>query len=62
MAHEGPIFDCVCGLRYMRSVIELVSPEHAQAHCTCGAMLGEWRGLQRLVFDAEEPELPALVG
>jgi hypothetical protein len=62
MPLEGPIFDCVCGLRYIRTVIALPAPEHAKAHCPCTALLGEWRGRQRLVFEAEEPLLPAEVG
>ena len=58
---DGPIHDCQCGLRYMRSVIDLETLEHASLHCPCNALLGEWNGMQRLVFDAEDPLLPPIL-
>ncbi|MCX7358541.1 MAG: hypothetical protein NT015_10430 [Alphaproteobacteria bacterium] len=61
MLNHSRIHDCVCGLRYTRSVIDLDVTESASAYCTCGALLGEWSGMQRLVFDAEDPLLPAAV-
>lgn len=53
------IHDCTCGLRYMRSVVDLDGLEHAKVYCPCGALLGEWNGMQRIVFEAEDPCLPA---
>lgn len=58
MRGEGTIHDCACGLRYMRGVIELDTIEEARAHCACGAVLGEWNGAQRLVFDPEDAAWP----
>lgn len=58
MRKYGAIFDCACGLRYMRSVIELDAIERASAYCPCRALVGEWNGPHRLVFDSEDPCLP----
>lgn len=54
MLLAGHIQDCACGLRYMRSVVDLVNIEAGQALCPCARVLGEWNGKQRLVFEPEE--------
>jgi hypothetical protein len=54
----GPIFECACGLRYMRGVIDLDVAETVRAFCPCLRLLGEWRGKQRLVFDPEDELQP----
>lgn len=59
MANDSAIHDCVCGLRYMRGAIDLDAIEDARAYCPCRALLGEWRGMQRLVFEPEDPLPPA---
>jgi hypothetical protein len=57
----GVVQDCACGLRYMRSALDLPAIESARAHCPCGRELGEWRGRHRPVFEAEEPHAQAIV-
>jgi hypothetical protein len=59
MLQPGPIHDCQCGLRYMRHVIDLDALERSSVHCPCSALLGEWNGMHRLVFEAEDPVRPA---
>jgi hypothetical protein len=46
----------------MRHAIDLDAPERASVHCSCSAMLGEWDGMHRLVFEPEDLALPPILG
>jgi hypothetical protein len=46
----------------MRGVIDLDVAETARALCPCRRLLGEWQGMQRLVFDPEDELQPPTFG
>jgi hypothetical protein len=56
----GVVVDCACGLRYMRSTSTLTAVERASAHCPCQRPLEEWQGIERVIFEAEDPAAPAI--
>lgn len=59
MATDIPtIFDCDCGLRYMKSRLRTIDFEIGHFRCPCGDVLGAWHGNYRLNFEPEDNPLP----
>ncbi len=44
----------------MRSTRTLTAVERASAHCPCQRPLEEWQGIERVIFEAEDPAAPAI--
>lgn len=55
---HSTIVDCACGRRYMRHALTLTVAEASDFRCTCGDVVASWNGVQRFVFEPEDPPLP----